>query len=83
MRVQISLDLEIKLIVFAHIMIDQSEGHQQWDISFAVLLKYFQRFLLFICGKLLFEVTQINVKTFLLLFSLTRSFFQVLPDSGA
>jgi hypothetical protein len=29
------------------------------------------------------EVFQINIKSFLLLYSLTRSFFQVLPDSGA
>ena len=29
------------------------------------------------------EVFQINIKSFLLLDGLTRSFFQVLPDSGA
>jgi hypothetical protein len=42
MRVQISLLLEIRLIIFANVMVDQGYGHNQGYIFTAVLVKNFE-----------------------------------------
>ena len=54
--VQIDLLFQVGLIVFAHIVFDQSKGHDKGDIAFPILIECLQQFLLFISGELLFEI---------------------------
>ena len=56
MRVQVGLLFEVRLVVFAHIVFDQSKGHDKGDIAFPVLIECLQQFVLFTSGELLFEI---------------------------
>ena len=56
MRVKVDLLLQVGLVVFAHIVADQSKGHDKWDIALSVLIECLQQFLLFISGELFFEI---------------------------
>ena len=57
MRIKIGLLLEIGLIVFAHIVVDQGDRHDQWDQLIAVIFEYFEKLLLFIGRQLFFEIS--------------------------
>ena len=48
---------EIGLSVLANIMVDQSDGDNQWHKTGLILTDDFQQLLLFISGKLPFEVS--------------------------
>ena len=56
MWVQVDLLFQVGLIVFAHIVFDQSKGYDKGDIAFAILIECLQQFLLFIGRELLFEI---------------------------
>ena len=55
-RVQVHLLLEVGLVVFAHVMVQQGDRHDQREILFAVLVQNLQKLLLFVGGELLLEV---------------------------
>jgi hypothetical protein len=55
-RVQVDLLFQVGLVIFAHIVFDQSKGHDKGNIAFPVLIECLQQFVLFISRKLLFEV---------------------------
>ena len=48
MGVQVVLLLQIGLVIFAHVMVDQRDGHDQGQITPPVMINNIQQFLLFV-----------------------------------
>ena len=49
---------QIGLTVFPHIMIHQGDRHDQRNMALSVIVQYLKHFLLFVRGKILFEIPQ-------------------------
>lgn len=54
--IKIVLPLQVSLVIFPHIMIDQGHGHNEGDKAAMVIIKNFNKFLLFSRGKKFFEL---------------------------
>lgn len=56
MRPQVGLLLEVGLVVFAYIMIEQGDGHNQREVALMKIFDDFQQFLLFVRGNIFLEI---------------------------
>ena len=61
-RVQIKLLLQIRLLIFPHIVINQGNRHDQGQLTPAVSVDDFQQLLLFVAAQLLLEISQQVIK---------------------
>ena len=56
MRIYINLLRQIRLFVFAHVMIEQGHRYDQRDLFLSILFDDFKQFLLFVRRQLFFKV---------------------------
>ena len=57
MGIKIGLLFEVWLVVLAHVVVDQSDRHDQGDQLFAIVVEYFEKFLFLIRSQLSFKIS--------------------------
>jgi len=56
MGIEIVLELQIGLIVFPHVVVNERDGYNERDITLAIVVDDLQQFLFFVAGKVFLEI---------------------------